>query len=154
MTDGTDDSFARYQEQEKRRKALKAKLRETTKAQLFAILETSPIASVTVTFDGQGDSGQIEEIAAFSAANKRVKLPRQRLTIQTAKPDGSGPDETTLTVEEAIERLCYELLEEHQDGWEINEGAYGEFVFDAVTREITLTFNYRISDVETSTHTF
>jgi hypothetical protein len=53
-----------------------------------------------------------------------------------------------------IEHLCYELLEHKYDGWEINEGAYGEFVFDAADREIALTFNYRISDVETSSHTF
>jgi hypothetical protein len=152
MTD--DDSFTRYEQQEARRKALAAELREATKAKLFDILEAAGIASLTVTFDGQGDSGQIDDTSAFSKANKPLKLPRKRLTIQTAKPDGSGPDETMLPVEEVIEQLCYELLEDQHDGWEINEGAYGEFEFDVCTREITLTFNYRISDVETSTYTF
>jgi hypothetical protein len=154
MTDDTGDSFARYEEQEKRRKALAAELRKATKAKLFDILQAAGIASLTVTFDGEGDSGQIDEISAFSKANTPLKLPRQRLTIQTAKHDGTGPDEASLTVEEVIEHLCYALLEDHHEGWEINEGAYGEFVFDVVTGEITLTFNYRISDVETSTHTF
>ena len=152
MTD--DDPFARYKQQEARRKTLAAELRLSTKAKLFDLLRAAGITRVAVIFDGQGDSGQIEDISAFSEANKPIKLPRKRLTIRTAKSDGSGADETTLPVQEAIEGLCYELLEDKHEGWEINEGAYGEFVFDVATGEITLTFNYRISDVETSTHTF
>jgi hypothetical protein len=149
-----DDSYSRYVEQEERRKKLAADLRISTKAKLFDVLEAAGIASVTVTFDGEGDSGQIEDISAFCKANKPRKLPKRRLTIQTAKHDGNGADETTLPLAEVIENLCYELLEDRHEGWEINEGAYGEFVFDVGSGEITLTFNYRMSDVETSTHTF
>jgi hypothetical protein len=154
MTNDTDDSFARYAQQEAHRKAFAAELRKATRTRLFDALEASAIARVTVTFDGEGDSGQIEDVAAVSKDNTPRKLPRGPLTIQTAKSDGSSPDETVLTVEEVIEQVCYELLADYQGGWEINEGAYGEFVFDVATSQITLTFNARISDVETSTHTF
>jgi hypothetical protein len=154
MTDDTDDSFARYDEQEKRRKALAAELREPTKAKLFDILASHRVARVCVTFDGEGDSGQIEEIVAFDADSKPVDLPANRLTIQTAKPDGTGADETTLPLAEVIEHLCYELLEDNYDGWEINEGACGEFVFNVADRTLELTINYRVTDFDTSTQTF
>lgn len=154
MTSDTDDSFARYQQQEQRRKKLAADLRISTKAKLLDVLEAAGIASATVTFNGEGDSGQIEDISAFCKASHPRKLPKRRLAIPTAKNDASGADEIVLTVEEVIEHLCYELLEDRHEGWEINEGAYGEFVFDVATGQITLTFNGRFTDVETSTSTF
>ena len=98
MTD--DDSFARYEQQEARRKTLAAELRISTKAKLFDLLQAAGIARVAVAFDGQGDSGQIEDISAFSEANKPIKLPGRRLSIQTAKSDGTGAEETTLPVKE------------------------------------------------------
>jgi hypothetical protein len=152
MTD--DDSFTRYEQQESRRKVLAAELREATKAQLFDTLRASGIARVSVIFDGEGDSGQIEETVAFDADSKPVDLPAGRLAIHTAKSDGSGPEETTLPFAEVVENLCYELLEDNYDGWEINEGAHGEFVFNAADRTIALTINYRFADVDTSTQTF
>ena len=72
-------------QQEARRKTLAAELRISTKAKLFDLLQAAGIARVTVAFDGQGDSGQIEDISAFSEANKPIKLPGKRLSIQTAK---------------------------------------------------------------------
>lgn len=149
-----DDGYSRYQRQEQRRRKLAADLRISTKAKLFDALEAADIASVTVTFDGQGDSGQIEDISPFCKANKPRKLPRRHLAIQTANHDGSSADEETLTVEQVLEHLCYDLLEDDQGGWEINEGAFGEFVFDVTDRSLTLTFNARFSDFETSTATY
>jgi len=152
MTD--EDSFARYEQQEARRKALVAELRQSTKARLLDALLASGIARVSVLFDGEGDSGQIGEIAASDAGGQPADLPAEPLAIQTAKPDGSGPEDATLPVAEVIENLCYELLEEKCPGWEIDEGSYGEFVLDAAGRSIELTFNNRFTDVDTSTDTF
>jgi hypothetical protein len=154
MTDDTDNSFARYEEQEKRRRALAAELREATKAKLFDVLHAADIDRVTVMFDGEGDSGQIEETVAFDANSKPRKIPARKLTVQTTKSDGTGPEESTLPVTEVIEQLCYELLEDNYDGWEINEGAHGEFAFDIPDRTLQLTINYRFTDVDTATHTF
>jgi hypothetical protein len=148
------DSYACYEQQEARRKALAAQLREATKAQLFDTLLAHAVTRVTVQFDGEGDSGQIEETVAFGADSKPRTLPTGQLTIQTAKSDGSGPEQTTLRVSEVIEQLCYELLEEKYQGWEDGEGAFGEFAFNVADRTLTLTFNQRFSDFDASTHTF
>jgi hypothetical protein len=149
-----DDSFARYQQQEARRQAMAAKLREPAKEQLFNILHARGVRRVLVVFDGQGDSGQIEEITAFDADGAPVELPTEPLTVQTAKTNGDGSEPITLPVPELIEHLCYEILGEKYLGWQDGEGAFGEFALNAADRTLTLTFNQRFSDFDTSTQTF
>jgi hypothetical protein len=78
------DSYACYEQEEARRKALAAQLREATKAQLFDALLAHAVTRVTVLFDGQGDSRQIEETIATSADGKPADLPADRPTIQIA----------------------------------------------------------------------
>jgi hypothetical protein len=55
---------------------------------------------------------------------------------------------------EAIETMVYRLLERNHCGWENEDGAYGEFVFDAASREITLEYNERYTETHYSCHTF
>ncbi len=40
------------------------------------------------------------------------------------------------------------------EGWENNDGAYGEFTLNVEQRTITLEFNGRYSDVHTSHHSY
>lgn len=70
---------------------------------------------LTITFNGGGDSGYLE--STFNPTNDEV-------------PPG-------------IENWCYNQLEEHFGGWEINEGSDGEFIFDFnnSTVELNLTYN-------------
>src|SRR3546814_11671667 len=51
-----------------------AKLVPENKARLFACLASAGITLVTVTFDGYGDSGQIEDVAAF-IGDQPAELP-------------------------------------------------------------------------------
>lgn len=57
-------------------------------------------------------------------------------------------------MKEAIERLAYDFLEETHGGWENNEGAYGDFLFDVTERTITLNYNERIETSEYTQHVF
>ena len=115
------------------------------KSAVFDVLAEIGIHTVTVRFDGYGDSGQIEGIYAFDAERKPVPLPDNRLARLSSQ-------ETTLR--EAIENLAYACLEEAQPGWEINDGAFGTFVFAVPERSITLDHNARFTDVVTSQHSF
>ena len=47
-----------------------------------------------------------------------------------------------------------QYLEEKHGGWEINEGSFGEFVFDVEARSLTLDYYGRIIDHEHSSHSF
>jgi hypothetical protein len=150
----TDNGFSDYRQQQERREALAARLRLGTRTQLFDALASHGIARVNVTFDGEGDSGQIEETTALRTDDQPADLPDQQLTVQVPNPDATGPQDHTLSLADLIEELCYDLLGEHHGGWQDNDGSYGEFVLDVADRSITLDMNERFTDSHNSSHCY
>jgi hypothetical protein len=141
------DIMASYQNHQK---AL-AEANVINKSAVFDALATAKIATVNVTFDGEGDSGQIEGIAADDSPN----IPQ--VSIQLLRETGwgtGGLDSIQSPLRGAIEQLCYDFLEQEHGGWENNDGAFGEFTFDVATREIRVEFNGRFSDSTLFNHTF
>ena len=108
---------------------------------------------VNVTFDGEGDSGQIENIIARKG-EVQIPISDQTVTVQSASWDGKEVTVREQSLGEAIEQLCYDFLEQEHGGWENNDGAFGEFTLDVEGKNVELEFNGRYSDVHTSTHTF
>lgn len=143
-------SIAKYQDHARRTaEALPAK-----KAVLFDALTRAGITSVTVKFDGEGDSGQIEQIEAH-AGDALAELPPDQ--IQFVEPVYGDPEiveRSTHTVTDAIETLVYAFLEQTHGGWENNDGAFGDFTFDVEARTITLDYNARLTETDYSCHTF
>ena len=125
----------------------------TNKTALFDALAQAGITSVLVTFDGSGDSGQIEAIDV-TRNGAPAKLPAADVEIATPVWDGSGLDRRTLPLADAIETLAYALLEDTHGGWENNEGAYGEFTFEVAERSIQLDYNERIETSEYYGHSW
>ena len=121
------------------------------KAALFDVLATAGITSIAVTFDGVGDSGQIESIDAH-IGNAIAALPVCDIEIATPAWGGSELHRRTLPLDEAIEQLACSFLEETHGGWENNEGAFGECNFDVAERTIQLDCNERIESSEYSGH--
>jgi hypothetical protein len=118
------------------------------KAAVFEVLATAGISKVLVTFNGEGDSGQIEEMDADGKSLPVVSLKTKHAVWAT------GTLELTETIlEDAIETICYNFLSDEYGGWENNDGAYGDFTFDVQKRTIELQFNGRYTDVHTSFHT-
>ena len=141
--------FAERDERNRRAEAV----RPDNKTALFDALAAAGITLVTVTFDGSGDSGQIEDITAQSD-DRTVDLPQGEITIATV---AWGTDKVTaisMGVEAAIEQLAYDFLSETHGGWENNDGAYGEFSFDVAARTITLDYNERYTATEFYSHEF
>jgi hypothetical protein len=112
---------------------------------VFDLLAEIGIHTVTVAFDGYGDSGQIEGIEAFVAERTPAVLPDNR-------PVRFRGEETSLR--EAIETMAYAYLEATHGGWENDDGAFGTFVFSVPDRMIALEHNVRFTDVVISTHRF
>ena len=106
---------------------------------VFDVFAEIGIHTVTVGFDGYGDSGQIESIEAFDAGNNPIALPDNR-------PVRFQGVET--------ETMAFGYLEETHCGWENDDGAFGTFVFAVPLRTITLEHNSRFTDVVTSQHRF
>lgn len=137
---------------ENHRKAL-AQANQVNKAALFDALSTAGVTSVTVSFDGEGDSGQIEDIRA-DANGKPYVLPEKQIDIRRVGWGTDKSDTQQTTLRDAIEQLCYDYLSQEHEGWEINDGAFGEFTFQVAERTIELEFNGRYSDSVLFSHTF
>jgi hypothetical protein len=130
-----------------------AELQPINKTALFDALAAAGITIVVVTFDGYGDSGQIENVEA-KAGEDLVALPSGQIEIASAVWDQADPERTATTVHDAIERLVFDFLGMPHDGWENSDGAYGDFTFDVAERTITLDYNERYVQSEYSQHVF
>ena len=121
------------------------------KTALFDVLAAAGITAVIVTFDGSGDSGQIEDI---ETQGQTTKLPNDIIEIAHVTWGSVEITRTNLNIQDAVESLAYEFLGDTHCGWENNAGAYGEFTFDVAMRTITLNYNDRIESSEYSQHVF
>jgi hypothetical protein len=128
-------------------------LRPANRDRLFDGLTDAGITHVTVTFDGEGDSGQIESIGAW-ASDKAVDLPAVEIPYAALAWDNPEIEMRQLSLEDVVEQLAYDFLADTHGGWENNDGAYGEFCFDASARSIHLEFNERFTSSELFTHDF
>jgi len=125
--------------------AIEADTNAGDKNAVFDLLAEIGIHTVTVAFDGYGDSGQIEGIEAFDAESNPARLPDNR-------PVRFQGEETSLR--EAIETMAYAYLEATHGGWANNEGAFGTFVFAVPGGTITLEHNARMTEIAFSQHSF
>lgn len=132
---------------------LHAELQPRNKAALFDALAAAGVTLVTVSFNGYGDSGQIENIEV-KAGDGIIPMPAGEVEIARAVWDQTEPDRSLVSIADAIERLVYDFLEETHGGWEDNEGAYGEFSFDVADRKITVDYNQRYTGSHNSRHEF
>ena len=98
-------------------------LEEWEKDGVLSELEIPDDGVLTLKYNGSGDSGYIE----------------------------SSFEENGDSVPSAIEDWCYNQLESHFGGWEINEGSDGEFIFDF--NKMTIDLNHTYNTEENSSDT-
>lgn len=148
MTDPTD-SIIRFENDAMALKEANA----LNKTAVFDALSAAGITTVAVVFDGEGDSGQIQDISA-QAMGEPHTIPEIQVQTQFINWGAAKLDAVRTSLTEAIGTLCYEFLNLDHDGWENNDGAFGEFTFDVTAREVRLEFNARFSDFTASRQTF
>jgi hypothetical protein len=127
--------------------------RSANKIVLFDVLAAAGIETITVIFDGYGDSGQIERMDVEPGQGTTL-LPSDRIEIARTIWESPETERQTLTVREAVETLVYDFLRQAHDGWENSDGAYGEFTFDVAERTIKLDYNERYTSSEHYSHEF
>jgi hypothetical protein len=126
--------------------------RTRNKNLIFDALAEIGIHRVTIDYDGSGDSGQIEGLEAWDAANEKIPLPSSRkVQLASENPDQPVDDHG---LQAAVEELAWDYLYDNHSGWENNDGAFGTFVFNVPGRTITLEHNERYTELNTSTHEF
>lgn len=117
-----------------------------------------------ITFDGSGDSGQIESSSIdgkhFIKNSKKSGIVEGFISHTCMTFLGDGKLEHGWNVKvclyEAIEDYCYNILESQHGGWEINAGSFGEFILDARGDSLVtkLTMNERYEDTTTTEETY
>jgi len=121
---------------------------------LFDTLAKTKVSSIEVSFEGCGDSGQIEAVDYTDANSKRIDEAylnhqwdeKKKMLVKTEPREGN--------IREIVEEICYDKLGASHGGWEINEGSYGTFLFDVAARKVSLEYNQRIEEVRTSEESF
>lgn len=122
---------------------------------LFDLLSSHGIETLTVTFDGGGDSGQIEDIDIPDGLGKQVVKGAKVGNGRVWSPETGGWTEKykdNPTVKEMAESFCYSVLESLYGGWENNDGAYGDFTFHVKDRVVSFDFNERYTDTRLYQH--
>jgi hypothetical protein len=140
---------------------MKAAARAKLDAELFALNKTTllnalsqaGVTRVTVSFDGYGDSGQIENIDV-RAGEDDVTMPAATIEIAESVWGEAEPKRSSVSIAAAVESLAYDVLERTHCGWENNDGAYGDIVFDVAEGVITLDYNERYTATENYAHSF
>ena len=122
-------------EAEQRRASLVAK-----KTPVVAALAKLGIATVTAVYDGEGDSGQIDSITAHGADGTERPLEGDILV-------GDQPPEA---IHEALDAFFWDCLTAYHDGFENNDGGYGEITIDVATASVTIEHNQRFTDIDSS----
>lgn len=121
---------------------------EDLKDFVFDFLAKKNVEKFSVYFDGNGDSGQIEDI---DLPEEVLEVVVQGVRIQNgmrSTSNGWEPIwEDAKTFRDVVDGLCYQLLEDNMDGWEIDEGSFGNFIFSVNDRKLKLEYNERIIDI-------
>lgn len=152
-TPGSDfDSACWLQRDQEFARLCKSVLAEN-KTSLFDALAGARIDTVEVTFNGYADEGQIEGAVADGEGGD---TDLQSIHVEVARVEWGNQIVTrqTLSVKDAIEKLVHDILEQTYSGWENNQGAYGDFLFDVEEQTIKLNFNERIETSELTKHVF
>jgi len=150
----TSPDFTEYEAKTSAFAALRAQIFPDNKRTLFEVLASAGIDTVIVEFDGCGDSGQIESVTAFNAANEEIALPMTPIEMREVVFDDLTVSVSTQAPREVIEAMAYDFLEQTHPGWEDGDGAFGQFTFTVADQSITLEFNERYVDSNYHQHEF
>jgi hypothetical protein len=138
-----DDWMARYRaDQERCQQAL-----THHKAALLRALRKASIKRVTITYDGEGDSGQTESIEAINFSCESVAVTQ----VDTLVAIDGTTDSEAKPLREHLDDFLWEVLNAYHDGFENNDGGYGTLTINVAPQTVTLEHANRFMSVESST---
>lgn len=131
------------------------KMTDANKEILFDFLKKEGVEQVTVEFDGGGDDGQIDGSDLPDKVSKIV-IKGSKVSQGTiySKDGPTRQWKNDCTVGEIVDGICYEILESLYGGWENNDGAFGNFIFNVKKRSVSLEFNERYTESKLYEHEF
>lgn len=121
---------------------------------ILPVLRQHGIEAVTVSFNGEGDSGSIDDIsyAPMERGDEVKSLPVEHFGTSTYFDEGQWRRQAGLrqsTLNEALDELTYDYLEETGVDWYNNDGGYGELVIDVQAGTVSLDVQVRYTNTST-----
>jgi hypothetical protein len=122
---------------------------------IFEQLRAAGASSITISFDGSGDSGSIESVDIYNADNQRMQID---LTVIYPEEKSSWVDDKWITeteekempIADALEAYCYDELQKTEIDWYNNEGGFGQMTINLDDKvEIELEVNTRYTEYKT-----
>ncbi|SRR5581483_4333289 len=113
------------------------------KAALLQVLKDKGIAHAEVEYDGEGDSGQVNDIRFLDADNAELQ-PAGAVTVSLV---GDPKPNEYETLQDAVESFVWDLLHAYHSGFENNEGGHGTITIDVAKGSVLLDHNDRVIDV-------
>lgn len=129
---------AKWMEEERTRQQELA----AAKPALLAALASRDIAVVTISYDGSGDDGQIQAIEAFKADNTPVALIAD-IPIVIGQGEGSS---SFNTLHECLDDFAWACLNAYHQGFEDNDGGYGEITIHVAAGRVEIDHAERFTD--------
>lgn len=132
------------------------KRKKKEKAADYAALAALGIARIEIVYDGCGDSGCIEAVTAYDDDGQIIETMPDRLIAITVRDTVRNAVtneyerrsiERQVAPREAVEHWCYDILEDHFPGWEIDDGSSGTITIDVKKRRGRLEHDARYTEV-------
>ena len=105
---------------------------------LFDALAAAGVHTVVLHYDGEGDEGQMDHPEAFAGENLSMDMPALEIQFTEIMWDEPMVRTQPRTVRDVVKTMAWDFLGRTHRGWEINEGGFGTFTFNAAARTITL----------------
>lgn len=137
----------------------KLKASELNKLEFIKICKDNNILKVEVSYDGFGDSGQLNETTVFFSEKDYADASKIKGRYTYYKSDYTRVGDEWQEIlkfnegpfPDLVEEMVYSFLENKWPGWEINEGSYGLVI---LANDGTGTFEHTVKIEETHTGTF
>lgn len=118
------------------------------------LLKTMGVTRVTCTYDGSGDSGDMNDIT-FVSGNANMPIGEQSsksldsFVLQHVNNVEPSKQLFTQKMADAFETALWKLVSDSFAGWANDDGAYGEIDVTVENGKITLEHNQRYTEVNT-----
>jgi hypothetical protein len=112
------------------------------KRAILKTLRERGIVTVSIEYDGEGDSGQIGDILAFDARNRSVATNQP---VRLALYRGRAPSDYG-SLHQALDDFAWLILDHFHAGFQDNEGGFGTIRIDVAAGSVLLEHDYRVID--------
>jgi len=124
---------------------------------VFATMRTLDITEIHITYDGEGDEGQLTDIKGFRypsgyrlTGGPEDMAARIDVDLTERHAIDAGNNDTHLCFFDFLDEFAWNLLNLRHDGFEINDGGFGTITITVADETIRMEMSDRFTDFSTT----